>query len=139
MAEKERNNSQMRKPEGPERRTVVRSKREILVRYRIQGLSQTTGLQVVKKPHEDISRTKNISENGILFTTSQSLPLKTVLDIRLQLPLQKETIALEGRVVGCEQIVKDLIYAIRIEFIKLGEEKKNLLKSFVQIFKSKGK
>lgn len=124
----------MEEREGQEKRAVPRVKREIVLRYRIKELPEMEGVQVASEAPVDIARTKDLSEQGVAFTASSLLPPRTILDIKLQLPLEKESVGLEGRVVGCEEIKKNLIYAVRVEFINLEEEKRDLLKRFVQLF-----
>lgn len=124
----------MEEREGREKRAVPRVKREIVLRYRIKELPEVEGVQVAFEPPIDITRTKDLSEKGVAFTASSLLPPRTILDIKLQLPLGKESVDLEGRVIDCEEIKKGFIYGIRVEFINLGEEKRDSLKRFVQLF-----
>jgi len=105
-----------------------------VLRYRIKELPEMKGVQVASEAPVDIARTKDLSEKGVAFTASSLLPPRTILDIKLQLPLGKESVDLEGRVLGCEEIKKNLIYGVRVEFINLEEEKRDLLKRFVQLF-----
>ena len=124
----------MEKREKKDKRAVPRVKRGIVLRYRIKELPKPEGVQVVYKLPVDIASTKDLSEKGIAFTASSLLPPQTILDIKLQLPLEKESVDLEGRVLGCKEIKKNFIYRVRVEFINVGEEKRDLLKRFVQLF-----
>jgi hypothetical protein len=92
------------------------------------------GARLAFRPRVDIARTKDLSEKGLAFTASSLLPPRIILDIKLQLPLEKESVDLEGRVVDCEEIKKDFIYGVRVEFVSVEEERRDLLKRFVQLF-----
>ena len=110
----------------PERRAVPRIKKVVVVQYRVKDLPQA-GV--------DISQTRDLSEKGIFFTISNPLAAGTILNLKLKLPTVEKTIELEGRVVSCEGVRKNIIYGIGVEFINLGEEQKKVLKDFVQLFK----
>jgi hypothetical protein len=81
-----------------------------------------------------VSLTKNLSEGGVSFTASSAISLQTVLEITLQLPVQRKTVVLEGKVVGCEEVRPNIVYAIRVQFVNLKEEQKKILREFVQLF-----
>ncbi len=124
----------MKKREEKDKRAAPRVKREVMVQYRIEDVPHTGEFQVLRKPPLDLTRTKDLAEKGILFTVSQPIFPQTTLELKLQLPSERESIDLKGRVVACEEIKKGFIYEVRVEFIDLGEEKENLLKRFVQLF-----
>ena len=124
----------MGKREGKEKRAVPRVKRGVLIQYRIKDVPHTGEFRVVRKPPIDLARTKDLAEKGISFTASQPIFPQAILEIKLQLPSERERIDLEGRVVACEEIKKGFIYGVRVEFINVEEEKRDLLKRFVQLF-----
>jgi len=124
----------MEKREEKEKRAVPRVKREVIIQYRIKDVPHTGEFQVLRKPPLDLTRTKDLAEKGILFTASHVIFPQTILELKLQLPSERESIDLKGRVVACEEIKKDFVYEVRVEFIDLGEEKENSLKRFVQLF-----
>ncbi len=136
---KAQNNSEKKQREGLERRGLPRLKREVIVQYKIKELPPLGGVQVSLEPYVDITRTKDLSERGVSFTGGHAFSSGTILDIKLQLPVQKEPVELEGRVVGCEEINEKFIYEIRVKFININDEQKQLLRSFIQSFlKDKG-
>ena len=81
-----------------------------------------------------VKGTKDLSEEGISFTISNPLVLKSALNIKLKLPTSKESLELEGEVVFCKEIRKNIIYTIGVKFVNLSKEQKELLKSFVRSF-----
>jgi len=132
---KGQNNSLMKRHQGPEKRAAHRVKREVVVRHRIKEFPEIKGFEVVHRPQGDISRTRDLSEKGVAFTTSRALLPQTILEIKLQLPTQPQGLGnLEGRVVGCEEAKKNLIYRINVEFINMEGEQKQALRDFVQLF-----
>ncbi len=135
VANKEgQNNSQMKGRRGSERRAFPRLKRHVIVQFRIKELPQVKELQIVLRPPADITRTRNLAEKGMFFTTSNELSPETILDIKISLPISSESIELQGRVVSCEEITKNLIYGIGVEFINLKDEQRKTLQAFVQFF-----
>ncbi len=124
----------MKNGEGQEKRRAPRVKREVIVQYRIKDVPHTGEFQLLRKPPIDSTRTRDLAEKGIFFTASQPIFAQAILELKLQLPSERESIGLEGRVAGCEEIKKGFIYGIRVEFVNLGEERRASLKRFVQLF-----
>ena len=62
------------------------------------------------------------------------IPVESTVDLKLQIPIQREAIHLEGRVIACEEIKKNYIYAVRVAFINVSDEQKKALQEFVQTF-----
>ena len=122
----------MKKREGREKRLAPRLKRKFTIQYQIKKIPLAKRKSV--ELSADISWTKDLSEKGLFFTTSQVVPFEATLEIKLRLPVQKKFIQLEGRVVACEEIAKNLIYGVRIEFINLKDNQKEALRKFIQLF-----
>ena len=104
----EENNSQRKRYDSSERRKTPRLERKLIVQYRIKELSRSGREQASVEPSVDITQTKDLSEGGIFFTADKIIPPQTVLDLKLRLPTQKEAFNLEGRVVGCDEIEKNI-------------------------------
>ncbi len=128
------NNSQKKRRESSERRKAPRLKRRLIVQYKIKELPKSERAQASVESSVDITRTKDLSETGISFTASKIIPSQTILDIKLKLPIQKETLSLEGRVVSCDEIEENLIYEIRAEFFNLNYKQKEALRNFIHLF-----
>ena len=66
----------------------------------------------------DLTQTRNISEKGMMLTTSKAFPENTLLSISVKLPFITENIKLEGKVVAAREISKNLVYATHICFLE---------------------
>lgn len=121
-----------------ERRRSPRVKREVTVQFRIKELPMEARTGSFHIP-VDISRTNNLSGKGICFSAGSFIPVHAILDIKLQLPIQRETVHLEGRVVSCEEVKKNYVYGVRVEFINIDAECHKVLSQFVEIFLNPGK
>jgi len=116
------------------KRAFPRVEKALTVQYSVKQFPQTEGMQPAHEFPTDISRTKDLSEQGISFTASNPFPLQTILKIKLQVPMEEQqaTIELEACVVGCARI-KKIVYRISVKFIKLAEEQRKRLRDFVQV------
>ncbi len=118
-----------------ERRAFPRVKKTLTVQYSVKELPQAEGMQPAHQFSSDISRTKELSEEGMIFTACNPFPLQTILTIKLQVPVEAEEkgFEFEACVVGCEHLKGKTIYGIRVKFINLSEEQRKALRDFVQI------
>ncbi len=118
-----------------EKRAFPRVKKGLTVQYSVKQFPHAEGMQVAQQPFVDITRTKDLSEEGMFFTASNSFPLQTILTIKLRVPVEAEEKAfeLEASVVGCEHLKGKTIYGIRVEFVNLSDEQCKALRDFVQI------
>lgn len=129
------NNFQKKSHKGPERRRLSRLKREIVVQYMIKELPPIKGVQVTLRPPVDITRTRDLTEEGVLLTLSHAISPQTILDIKVKLPTQPQaSLNLEGRVMSCKEIRKNLIYAIGVEFFNVKDKQKEALRNFIHLF-----
>ena len=87
----------------------------------------------VKKEFDncDISQTRNISTGGMLLTTNRGFPPGTVLAIDIRLPFFVDAINLTGRVMESREVVKDLIYDTRIQFLEIDPKAESIIKDTV--------
>ena len=97
---------------GQERRKHLRANTNLVINYRIQELPDSY----------DLSQTKNISQGGILITTSQLFKKGVQLTMNLRIPLVPQRIKLSGEVIDSREIVRDLIYETRVKFLGLNKE-----------------
>ncbi len=97
---------------GPERRKYERLNVNFVVSYRIK---QARG-------EFDLSPTKNMSQGGMLLTTNKEFAVGTTLAMIIRFPLIPHKIEVTGVVVSCKQIVRDIIYETRIQFLDLDKE-----------------
>lgn len=75
----------------------------------------------------DISQIKDISQGGVRFWASSMLLKGVVLAVELHVPYVEHGTALEAMVVGCEEKVKGLIYEVRLKFINVTSQAKEIL------------
>jgi len=126
MPDEDREKDSRDEEEQPqERRKTPRVKKPIIVQYHIKDLP---GAGV------DMSQAKDLSEEGMAFTVSQPLNVKTILEIKMKLPTAEETVELEGEVASCNEIRENIVYAIGVKFVNLQEEQKESLSRFVQSY-----
>jgi len=113
---------------GPERRKYPRVSGRFVVSYRL--LEGADNL--------DISQTKNIGLGGIMFTTNRFFDPGTKLALDIRLPYYTDPIMVIGQVLESREIIKNLIYDTRIQFIKVDEKYKNVLIQTVGFYLKKG-
>ena len=111
---------------GEERRRHARMNANFVVSYRIKEI----------RDGYDLTQTKNVSQGGMLLTTNKFFEEDVYLAMTIRFPFVSQKIELTARVVSCKEIVKNLIYETRLQFldldesffIKLGEFIENTLK-----------
>ncbi len=96
---------------GVERRRYPRTNAAFLISY--------------KNMHSDsdfnISQTVNISQGGMLLTTSELFPKGTMLKMLTSFPFFSQRISLSGKVVRQREVARGLIYETGIEFANLEQ------------------
>ena len=98
-----------RRYHGPERRTHVRANANFVISYR-----------VTDPPSDyDLTQSKNVSQGGLLLTTNQFFPNGIFLALIIRFPFAQKKIEATGKVVGCREVVKNIIYETRLQFIDL--------------------
>ncbi|MCK4519795.1 MAG: PilZ domain-containing protein [Candidatus Omnitrophica bacterium] len=107
---------------GQEKREYPRVNANLVVNYRIQELPDTY----------DLSQTKNISQGGILITTSKLFEKGIQLTMNLRIPLVPQRVKLSGEVVESREVVRDLIYETRVKFLGLDEDFFKKLGNFIR-------
>lgn len=108
---------------GPEKRKHLRAKTSLVVSYRVLEEpvvdDQLSG--------ERISQSRNVSLGGMLITTNRRFNNGTKLALEINLPTDPHPFSLIGRVVESGEVVKDLVYDTRLEFIAVDEEHREML------------
>ncbi len=107
---------------GQEKRGYPRVDANLVINYRIQELPDTY----------DLSQTKNISQGGILITTSKLFEKGIQLTMNLRIPLVPQKVKLSGEVVESREVVRDLIYETRVKFLGLDEDFFKKLGNFIR-------
>ena len=114
---------------GPERRNHPRITGRFIVSYRIMN----------EIDNVDISQTKNISMGGMLLTTNRNFDSGVNLALEIRLPFDPHPIMLIGRVLESHEIMKDMIYDTRIEFLAVDEKHKKVIGETVGYYVKKEK
>jgi c-di-GMP-binding flagellar brake protein YcgR len=114
---------------GPERRNNPRVMGRFIVSYRI--MNEIDNL--------DISQTKNISLGGMLLTTNRNFEPGVNLALEIRLPFDPHPIMLIGKVLESREIMKDMIYDTRIEFLAVDEKHKRIIGETVGYYVKKEK
>ncbi|MBD3246406.1 MAG: hypothetical protein GF333_05285 [Candidatus Omnitrophica bacterium] len=108
--------------QGPERREHPRMNVNFIVSYRVKEVPEDY----------DLSQSKNVSQGGMLLTTNRKFERDTQLSMTIRFPFTLQKIELTGVVVDSKEIVRDLIYETRIQFLGTKEEFFQKLGDFVK-------
>jgi hypothetical protein len=76
----------------------------------------------------DISKIKNISEGGILFTTSKPFKKGNIVSLKIRLPQAGDYVIFKVQVIDSVEIGKDMLYNIRAMFLNIDEGTKEMLR-----------
>jgi hypothetical protein len=82
----------------------------------------------------EITQLRNISQGGMCFVTSQSLPAGLKIGVELRTPYLAETSHLYGEVLQSHDKVKGILYETRIRFEPLDPEAEFLLSKLIELF-----
>ncbi|MBN2483351.1 MAG: PilZ domain-containing protein [Candidatus Omnitrophica bacterium] len=94
---------------GKERRVFPRASANFIISYRMTD-----------PPSDyDLSQSKNVSQGGILLTTNQYFEKDSFLAMTIRFPFVTKRIDVTGKVVGCKEVVKSIIYETHVQFIDL--------------------
>ncbi|UCD14817.1 MAG: PilZ domain-containing protein [Candidatus Omnitrophota bacterium] len=115
--------------EGAERRKHKRIHVNFVVSYRVKQLSD----------NYDLSQTKNVSQGGMLLTTNRKFDKDTCLAMTVRFPFIRQKIEVTGRVVSSKEVVKNLIYETRLQFLDLDEDFFQELGKFVKEYMKRRK
>lgn len=78
---------------------------------------------------------KNISEHGVLFESYESFPALTILEIRLEIPVnetENKSFVLLAEVVRIEEKKKPWLYNIAVSFCKVDSDFRSLINEYTQ-------
>ncbi len=80
----------------------------------------------------DMTTIKNISETGMCLTANKYFPLGSIMSFLIKIPFKPdEWIDFKGKVVSADQMPLAGVYALRVEFVFLKEESRELLRQYV--------
>ncbi|MDD4900180.1 MAG: PilZ domain-containing protein, partial [Candidatus Omnitrophica bacterium] len=85
-----------------------------------------------------LSAVLNISASGILFRTEESLPVDTILDLKINFPSLEEPIRTLAKVVRAKEIkAKPSYFEIGARFIGIDEQKTALMDEAIKFVNKK--
>ncbi|MBU1122564.1 MAG: PilZ domain-containing protein [Candidatus Omnitrophota bacterium] len=119
----------MNKFDGVNRRKHNRVNVNFVVSYRVKQLPA----------NYDLSQTKNVSQGGMLLTTNRKFDKDTCLAMTVRFPFVRQKIEVTGMVIGSKEVVKNLIYETRIQFLDLAESFFQELGGFVRDYMERHK
>lgn len=106
---------------GQNRRKQPRIAGKFVVSYRVKQ----------EVDNYDISQTRNLCLGGMLLTTNRYFSHGTILAIDIRLPFFIDAIKFTGMVLESKEVVKDLIYDTRIQFLEIDPKAENIVKDTV--------
>ncbi|MCK9615335.1 MAG: PilZ domain-containing protein [Candidatus Omnitrophica bacterium] len=107
---------------GVERRRYPRANAGFLVSYK----------DMYSDSNFNISQTVNVSQGGMLITTSEVFPIGATLKMLTFLPFFSERVNLSGKVVRQKEVAKGFIYETGVEFTNLEQIIFEKLGEFIQ-------
>jgi hypothetical protein len=102
----------MKEYSGLEKRKHPRVNLNFVVSYRVKQLPD----------NYDLSQTKNVSQGGMMLTTNRKFGKDTCLAMTIRFPFVSQKIEVTGKVVLSKEVVKNLIYETRLQFLDLDED-----------------
>ena len=79
----------------------------------------------------DISQTKNISEDGMLFISDRKFEKDVVLKMKLRLPEFSDYVIVQAQVIDSIQRVKGVMYETRARFIEVEQKVRESIRKLV--------
>lgn len=114
-----------------DRRAFVRLEANVNIRYRIIKIPDLP--KSAAKKVSEFTVTKNISAGGLLFISRESLPLASILELKIELPYDKQVVECLARVVREEEAEREnqKLYEVAVCFLDLSSADRSLLDKFV--------
>ena len=123
----ERNGSRLE-----DHRIFVRLETNVNIFYRVLKIPQNPDESITKNVPEERALTKNISAGGLLFFTDKSIPVSAILELKIKIPDEQESLECLGRVIRQEEIKTPKIYETAVCFLDLSSHDRKLLEKFVK-------
>ncbi len=114
---------------GPERRKEVRIPGSFVAYYTVPEDMHSVNMSLIK----------NISLRGILLNIDKKLSLDTEIILSIRLPSDLNPVVLMGKVRDSREVLKDMVYETRIEFINLDDKQKEVINQVVDYYLKKSK
>ena len=117
-------------PSQFDRRAYLRLSCEANLRYKVFKTQQ----DLIKRGFspEQLSVTKDIAAGGLVFISSEKVPIGSILEVKVELPNGEETIECLARVVRIEEQESEQSYNIAICFLDITGAQRARLNKYVQ-------
>ena len=118
----------MKDNDNPEKRIFERVSSQILIKYKVCNGPFISHQPHKRRPPADKDAesppvvSKDISGEGILFTTNEYLPISTILRMEMEIPGVPTPVKAFGEVVRIEEIRKGRLYDVGIRFISIDRK-----------------
>lgn len=113
-----------------DRRAYIRLDVKVNIRYQVVQSSQESSGK--RSAPEQLSVSKNLSAGGLVFMAHEPVPLGSILELKIELPVVKEPISCLSRVVRVEEAAGENNYDIAVCFLDLSGADRTRLDQFVQ-------
>ena len=81
---------------------------------------------------EHFGTTENISAGGLLFVSSEPIPVDSILELKIALPDTGEPIECLGKVLKAQEVVANKVYNISICFLDMSSAQRSRLNRYVE-------
>ena len=115
-------------------RVFIRLDNKIKLRYKIKAKGFNKDCEI-----NYLSNTENISAGGLVFVSNKSLPLRSILGLKIELPDGNEPVECLSRVLRIEEIVVNKIYDIAVCFLDISGAERMRVNKHVQQELGEGK
>ncbi|MBI1977448.1 MAG: Flp pilus assembly complex ATPase component TadA [Candidatus Omnitrophica bacterium] len=112
-----------------DRRAFIRLDVQVTIRYRVLSLSD---LEKKNLKPEQYSVTKNLSAGGLVFEANEQLKISSILELEIELPKVKETIACHAKTVRVMETEQEGKFDIAVCFLDLSGADRAKLDQFVK-------
>lgn len=122
--------AQSRKQALPEKRAYIRLDIKVNIRYRIVKSAEELSKRGFTP--ENFSVTKNLSAGGLVFVAGESIPIGSIVELKIEIPTEKKPIECLARVVRVDELQENKSYDIAVCFLDLSGQDRAKLDEFVQ-------
>jgi type II secretory ATPase GspE/PulE/Tfp pilus assembly ATPase PilB-like protein len=116
-----------------EKRIYGRLKDKINLRYKVFRSKEELHKRGIVP--EQYSVTKNISAGGVVFISSEMLPLGSILELNIELPNTEKSVECLAKVVRVEEIEAEKAYDIAVYFLDITGAQRAILNKYVELEK----
>ena len=109
------------------KRVFIRLDNKIKLHYKIKAKGFDKDGKI-----DYLSNTENISAGGLLFVSNKSLPLGSILALKIELPDGNEPVECLSRLLRIEEIVVNKIYDIAVCFLDITGAERMRVNKYVQ-------